>query len=126
MKVELDISDKTEGTDSPYWLIIEPRQMMRLDVHAVSAMITGPFFSREEAQQHLEARHYNFSSHAKVYCHSGYHSFQYKNAIRQARDALVSRKKEVTSIPSSHHVECQNKRCEGGDTCCSAESLYGK
>ncbi len=82
-KIELEISGDHEGTESPYWLILDPQQMMRLDVHRLASMITGPFFSRREAQDHLEARRYNFSKHAKVYCHSGYHSDQYRNECRK-------------------------------------------
>jgi hypothetical protein len=83
MKIELEISEDHEGTESPYWLILDPHQMLALNVNDLASMITGPFFSRKEAQDHLEARSYNFSEHAKVYCHSGYWSHQYKEACRK-------------------------------------------
>jgi hypothetical protein len=67
----------TEGTANPYWLIIDPHQMLKPDCHSVATMITGPFFSREVAQQHLDARRYAFGKHAAVYCHSAYWSKQY-------------------------------------------------
>lgn len=86
MNIKLEVSDENEGTDSPYWLILDPRQMLKLNVYALASMITGPFFSRAEAQRHLDARRYNFSKHAVVYCHSGYWSHQYKTAIRLAHD----------------------------------------
>lgn len=84
--LEVDL-EKNEMTDSPYWLIIDPRQVFKCDVDLIAGMITGPFFSRKEAQDHLEARHYGFSKRAKVYCHSGYWSQQYKDACRKAREA---------------------------------------
>lgn len=74
-----------ESTESPYWLILDPRQMFRCNVHELASMITGPFFSREDAENHLEARRYAFSKHAKVYCHSGYWSQKYKNLCRKLR-----------------------------------------
>ena len=84
MKIELDVSEENEGTESPYWLIIDPKQMMRPDVYAVSGMITGPFFSRESAERHLKIRSHAFSKRARVFCHSGYWSEEYKSACRKA------------------------------------------
>lgn len=75
-----------EGTANPYWLIIDPHQMFKPDSHTVAGMITGPFFSREAAQQHLTARRYAFGKHAVVYCHSAYWSNEYcalQNASRR-------------------------------------------
>jgi hypothetical protein len=99
MRIELEVSEENECTDSPWWIIIDPRQMFKLDVHAVSSMITGPFFSRKEAQEHLDGRRYNYSKHALVYCHSGYYSYQYKTAIRASREkarVFVSNKPDAT------------------------------
>lgn len=90
MKITLDMSDKNEGTESPYWMILDPRQMMRPDYSTLASMITGPFFSRESAQAHLEARRYAFGNWAVVYCCSGYSSHEYKTAWREARAAQSS------------------------------------
>ena len=76
-----------EGTESPYWLILDPRQMFRCDVHELGSMITGPFFSRKDAEDHLKSRSYNFSNHARVYCHSGYYSYKYKMLCREINAA---------------------------------------
>ena len=57
-----------EGTGSPYWLILDPSQMFRLDPHVLAGMIDGPFFCREDAQAQLEARRYDYSDRAVVYC----------------------------------------------------------
>jgi len=68
-----------EGTAAPYWLIIDPRQMMAPDCHTVASMIDGPFFSRDDAQQQLENRRYDYGPKAVVYCASGYWSKKYKD-----------------------------------------------
>jgi hypothetical protein len=82
MKIELEISEKNEGTAAPYWLIIDPKQMMRPDACMVAMMmITGPFFSREAAVRQLKHRSYNYSKHAVVWCLSGYYSREYYDAI---------------------------------------------
>jgi hypothetical protein len=74
-----------EGTESPWWVIVDPSQNMRKDVHVSAGQITGPFFSREDAQEHFKARRYNFSDKACVYCMSGYWSKKYKNLCRELR-----------------------------------------
>jgi hypothetical protein len=85
MKIEIDVSEKNEGTASPWWMIIDPKQMMKPDVYDVAVgMITGPFFSREEGQRHLDNHRNKFSKRALVYCHSGYNSGQYDTAYRKA------------------------------------------
>jgi len=71
-----------ESTESPYWLILDPKQNMSCDVFMLASQITGPFFSREDAQKHLSGRHYAFSERAKVFCMSGYWSFRYKEYYR--------------------------------------------
>lgn len=95
-----------EGTSAPYWLIIEPlavtghltgkdeetgktwkSNLEKDDIEriedAIPAAITGPFFSREDANDHLSSRRYAFSKKAFVYCFSGYWSFKYKTALRK-------------------------------------------
>jgi hypothetical protein len=74
-----------ECTESPYWLILDPKQNMDCNIHALASMITGPFFCREDAENHLIATKYNFSKRAKVYCNSGYHSAKYKRLCRKLR-----------------------------------------
>ena len=74
-----------ECTESPYWLILDPRQNMCCGVYELASQITGPFFSRQDAQQHLDNRRHAFSNRAKVYCHSGYWSNKYKNLCRSLK-----------------------------------------
>jgi len=91
LKIEIDVSEENEGTDSPWWLIVDPKQMMRPEAHTVAmSMITGPFFSREEAEDHLRSRRHAFSRRAVVWCHSGYWSRQYKEKYREAEMALAA------------------------------------
>jgi hypothetical protein len=83
--VEFEISKKNEATASPWWSIIDPKQSFRTDSQAlydIASMITGPFFSREAAQRHLDAKHYRFSKNAKVFCHSGHDTEQYAQKVR--------------------------------------------
>jgi len=77
-----------EATRSPYWLILDPRQNMSCDIYELAGQITGPFFSREDAQLHLESKRYRFSKRAKVFCHSGTYSYKYE----QLWDEIESKK----------------------------------
>ena len=72
-----------EGTAEPYWLILDPSQNMSCDIYVLANQITGPFFSRKDAQEHLENRAYAYSSKARVFCHSGYWSKKYKDYYRE-------------------------------------------
>lgn len=84
-RITLTVSTENEGTDSPYWLILDPAQNMQMNVDLLAAQITGPFFSREEAQAHLDSRSYAFSKRAVVYCKSGYRATQYREAYRKVK-----------------------------------------
>jgi hypothetical protein len=75
-------SAEPESTSYPYWLILDPKQMLRIDPHYLAGMITGPFFSREDAESFLKKTRYNFSKNAVVYCASGSYSDKYKNFYR--------------------------------------------
>jgi len=99
-------SADNEGTESPYWLIIDPSAVTdflswrdgretiyaSLDKENIARIadqipncITGPYFSRSDAESHLKARRYAFSKKAYVYCHSGYWSHKYKTFYREIR-----------------------------------------
>lgn len=92
LKITVTVSGKHEGNDSPWWLIINPRQNFQTcqdrGVHNIANMITGPFFSRESAQEHLDSRRYAFGKNACVFAHSGYYAHEYKEAIRAAKRLL--------------------------------------
>ena len=85
MKIEIEVSEKNEATAYPYWMIFDPRQMMKPDIYSLSGMITGPFFSRESAKSHLERTRYNFGPRACVFCCSGHQSREYKAAFGRAK-----------------------------------------
>lgn len=76
-------SADNEATESPYWLILDPKQNMSCDVYYLASQITGPFFCREDAEAHLKSRRYSFSDRAVVYCHSGYWSDKYRRLCRK-------------------------------------------
>ncbi len=66
-----------EATRSPYWVIIDPKQNLSLDINIAASQISGIFFSRMDAEEYLRAHHYNYSSRATVYCMSGHYSEKY-------------------------------------------------
>jgi len=82
MKIEIEVSDKNEGTASPYWLILDPRQNLPCDIHWMACQITGPFFSREEAELVMKQRSHHYSNRARVYCLSGCYTHQYDDKCR--------------------------------------------
>lgn len=85
MKIEIEVSEKNECTRSPWWMIVDPRQNFRTDPdasHNIAAMITGPFFSREEAEYVLKGRRYNFGRGAVVFCASGGDTIQYASKVK--------------------------------------------
>ncbi len=82
-RIQIDVSSENEGTDSPWWFIVSPRSGFLSNPEAIASCITGPFFSREEAEEQLTRRRYDYSKKAIVWCASGYHSGQYKTALRE-------------------------------------------
>jgi hypothetical protein len=89
MKIELEVSELNEATSAPWWVIVDPKQMMKPDPYQVMMnMITGPFFSRESASLFLKAKRHRYSDRAVVYCASGCDSWQYAKAYKNAELAL--------------------------------------
>ncbi len=78
-----------EATDIPVWYIVDPKQIMRLDIGFLMSMITGPFFSRQSAEDHLTARRHAYTDNAKVWCDSAFRSSEYV-ALYKASKALRS------------------------------------
>ncbi len=85
MKITLEVSEENEATSFPWWAIVEPRQNMSVDLSRAAGQITGPFFSREEAEDELKATRYNYSKRAAVWCFSGCYSRRYQEAVRLAK-----------------------------------------
>lgn len=84
MKIELDVSEENEGTSYPWWMIVDPDCAPTLYGIAIGG-VTGPFFSRESAQEFLDKTRYNFSSSARVWCASGTYSREWVNACDKAK-----------------------------------------
>ena len=80
MKITLEVSEDNEATSYPWWVILDAGQNMSLDIRVLANQITGPFFSRENAERHLQRSRYNFGKRARVYCMSGHNSLQYRQA----------------------------------------------
>ena len=80
MKIEIEVSEKNESTRAPWWMIVDPRQNFKTDekgAYAIARMITGPFFSRKEAEDALKRKRYNYGKGALVWCASGFLTQQY-------------------------------------------------
>lgn len=101
MKIVLEVSEANEATDSPWWVLIDPKMVQQIMegvaehgelpstdyiLGVIAGSIEGPYLSRKEAEDYLRSRHYAYSSDAKVWCASGYRADQYKQAIRRSRD----------------------------------------
>lgn len=95
-EIKLSVSIDNEGTSYPYWIIIDPEQNFSKGddgVHRVASMITGLFMSREEAQDFLDRTRYNFSKHARVYCHSGNYGQSWVKANNEALKIIQEERK---------------------------------
>ena len=75
-------SADNESTSCPYWLILDPRQNMSCDVYNLAGQISGPFFSREDANEYMESKKHHYSSKAVVFCHSGHYSRKYRSLCK--------------------------------------------
>lgn len=83
-KIEIDVDlENNEGTESPWWMIIDPNENMSCSISAIGMSIRGPFFSRGEAERALASERYNFSDRAGVWCASGHRSGQYQDECRR-------------------------------------------
>ena len=97
MKIEINVSDEVESTASPYWLILDPKQNMSGDLYVLASMITGPFFSRSEAELVLKERSHHYSKRARVFCHTGCYTHQYDNQCQRNKyPELIFVSKEIT------------------------------
>ena len=79
------ISEENEATAYPFWIIIDPRQNFHTNdfgLHNIANMITGIWLSREAAQNHLNAKRHRFGKSARVFCHSGHDSWDWKNLVK--------------------------------------------
>lgn len=108
MKIEIEVSEKNESTSYPWWIIIDPHTIDRdpfsRSVNGIAHCISGLFFSRESAQAYLDSHHYDFSKDARVYCKSGYHSLEYKQAFERAAMNKIRKELYENKTPESETV----------------------
>ncbi|MCD8139300.1 MAG: hypothetical protein LUE17_05910 [Planctomycetaceae bacterium] len=89
IKIQFPMPDN-EACAAPYWMIIDPERVSddREDKSFVASIVNalaGPFFSRDEAKEYLDAQKHNFSAKAVVWSLYG-RSRIYQNAWRKADD----------------------------------------
>lgn len=77
--------EANEATQHPYWLVLRNGVLRACD-----AVLAGPFFSRDAAVNHMNARSYEYGKKAYVYCFSGHWSRQYKDL----RDAAIAAQRQ--------------------------------
>lgn len=88
MELKIEVSDQNEGTASPWWLIIDPSQNMECNASSIAMeMLTGPFFSREEAELVLKQRSHHYSNRAVVWCLSGCYTYQYDKKYKKYKES---------------------------------------
>jgi hypothetical protein len=64
--------EANEATAHPWWGIVRRAGLGRYD------LMSGPFFSREAAEELRSVRIYHYGEKSLVYCFSGHESWQYK------------------------------------------------
>lgn len=67
-------SANAESTAAPWWAILDPGRSGKHTGTNLSGAITGPFLTREAAEDFFEAGRYRFGPHAAVWCLSGHAS----------------------------------------------------
>lgn len=82
---------KREAAAFPWWFIFDPALIagkcmsFKLAGSNGVSCVTGPFFSRESAEEAMRARHYEYSIHAFVYCPTGHRSPDYRALLELAK-----------------------------------------
>lgn len=74
--------DKNDITAHPYWAIVKNGRM------GPETILAAPFFSREAAMNHRNARIYEYGQKSYVYCFSGHWSSQYKELREIVKQAV--------------------------------------
>lgn len=83
-KILFAYGQENDGTSHPWWAVVSKS---RMGAHAILA---GPFFSRERAEQHRQARLYEYGKGSVVWCFSGHNSQHYRDlreALKEDADA---------------------------------------
>ena len=72
-------AEDNEATAFPWWAITEGFRGREI-------LLAGPYFNREDADEYLEAKRYNFGEKARVYCFSGSQSHVWRAALKAAQE----------------------------------------
>lgn len=57
IKIEIEVSEENEGNRAPYWMVFDRSE--KVDVNNFYSKINGPFFSYEDAENHIKNRELN-------------------------------------------------------------------
>lgn len=79
---EVAHAENNEATAAPYWMILNPRQMLKPTIGNVGSMLVGPFFSRKDATDYMNATRYRYGPHVGVFCCSGGNSEKFVGLYR--------------------------------------------
>ncbi len=76
---------QAEHTSYPFWIIVDPRVggNIKTTIGEIAACITGVFLSRESAEDYLKSKSHRFSEAARVYCHSGHQSDDWRELCKE-------------------------------------------
>jgi hypothetical protein len=123
-----------EATAAPWWMIVNPQQNMRCDLAEAAFQITGPYFSREDAEEYLKNAKHNFSGRAQVWCASGCYSKKYekfyKEIMKEAKTTFdqgwtgLDRKEGELSREEAMVAYCSGKKIRVIDTSSAHDSDY--
>lgn len=79
-----------EATANPYWAVC---RWAAYNGSKRPVILAGIFFSRIDAEIHLNQRRYEYGEKAFVYCFSAYHSKKYR-ALQDTASVLIQSRKE--------------------------------
>lgn len=74
-----------EITGYPFWIIVDPRQLMSPTVSSLGSMVKGLFFSRENADAYIASHRHRYSKRVGVFCCSGNDSPEYRALYAASR-----------------------------------------
>ena len=67
-------SPNVESTAAPWWAILDPGRGRGRRASDIAGAITGPFLTREAAEDYLDDNRHNYGPSAAVWCLSGHAS----------------------------------------------------
>jgi len=78
-----DHKNDNDGTAYPFWAIVSNGGIGNICWHS------GPWFNRQDAEQHLKNKTHRYPKKAYVYCFSGHMSHHYTELYDAANKALA-------------------------------------